>query len=106
MSADNLNTLAIADALRAAAGMAADLLEKLDNANEQMRSAPLGVLPDGTPVEDMLEDLKDTKARLAASYSFFRTINHHVNSCNSSTAFAAIKAIRDLIAEAKKDPTP
>lgn len=97
-----MTALDVADALRGAAAKAADLLEHLDHANDQMRSASLGVLPDGTPVEDMLEELKEAKARIADLHVSLRAIKHEAGKCSSATAYAAIKSIREMTATASR----
>ena len=88
--------VAIADALRVAADRASNLLEQLGYDNESMKSASLGVLPDGTPVEDMLEDLREIKAREARLRSLIRSIRYHTNA-KSAEAYQAIKKIRQLL---------
>jgi hypothetical protein len=92
------DAIQIADALRVATDRAATLLEQDDN--ENMRSAALGVLPDGTPVEDMLLDLKETKAREASLRSLLRSIKFYTNT-GSAKAYPALKAIRELINKEK-----
>jgi len=86
----------VADALRDAAEKAASLLERLDDANATMRSASSGVLPDGTSVEDMLAELKETKAHVARLHALLRAIRHEAVQCSSATAYATIKKIREM----------
>jgi hypothetical protein len=64
----------VADALRVAADKAADLLEKLDAENETMKAASSGILPDGTPIEDVLSSLREVQAENAQLHAALRSI--------------------------------
>lgn len=55
------------------------------------------VLPDGTPVEDILTELREVKASLASSRHMLRGIRHFTANCKSSEAPAAIRQIREMI---------
>jgi hypothetical protein len=68
--------------------------------NKTTKGACLGVLPDGTPVEDMLEELKETKAREADLRALLQTIRFHAQA-KSSEAGKALKAIREITANAR-----
>ena len=92
------DAIAIADALRAATNRAADLLEQLDTQNTTMRSAELGVLADGTPVEDMLEQLREVQAENAKLHRLLRDISYQANRKASERADAIVN-IRQLAAE-------
>ncbi len=70
----NITAIDVADELRVAANNAADLLEKLDAANETMKAASAGILPDGTPVEDMLSSLREVQAENAQLHAALRSI--------------------------------
>ena len=76
---DKTDAMALADELRAVVNGAADMLERLDEANTEIRSAASGVLPDGTPVEDMLADLKYAKAEITRLHHLMREISFHAN---------------------------
>lgn len=86
----------VADLLRVVADRAADLLEKSDIENAAMREASSGVMPDGTPVEDIVADLREERARGAQTNKLLRSI-YHAASCKASEASRAIKEIRRLI---------
>ena len=73
-----------ADTLRAAADKAADLLERLEHQIDTMRSSASGILPDGTPVEDMLADLKEMRAENARLHAKLRTIANAVSQLRAS----------------------
>ena len=96
--AEAQDAIAIADALRAATNRAADLLEQLDTENTTMRSAELGVLADGTPVEDMLAQLREVKAENAKLRRLVREIAFEANRKASERADAIVN-IRKLAAE-------
>lgn len=74
----------VADALRAAANKAADLIERLHydaaNAAEERRQVDLGYLPDGTPVADMLAAYKELEADFA---KYKLALTHIRNMCDA-----------------------
>lgn len=92
-----MNAIEIGERLLSAAKAAADLLEKLEEKNNSFLSSSLGTLPDGTPFEDILEELKELKKDHTNLRRDFNTIYREAIGCNSATAFAAIKNIRELI---------
>lgn len=85
-------TLLLADALRTAANRAADLIEKLDIENDTMKAAKLGVLPDGTPVEDIVAELSEVKSQLIHLQLRLRKIHTVVN-----TPGVTVKLIRNVL---------
>lgn len=88
-----MTSIEVADALRVASNRAADLLEQLDIDNSSMKSSSLGVLSDGTPVEDVVEELRETKIELARMHAMMRHIAFHVNrkSVERADAIACIR---------------
>jgi len=90
------DALVLADQMRAIAKRAADMLENLDEANLSMRSASAGVLPDGTPVEDMMEELREVRAELASLHNTMRQIRGLVT-CKAAERAEALSRIRMLV---------
>lgn len=95
------DAIKLGETLQAATAKAVTMLEKLAEAQEIMMTASSGILPDGTPVQDMLDDLKDTKAREASLRNLIRSIKYEANNCKSTTAYASIKIIRTLVDASK-----
>lgn len=87
-----VDAIAMSDALRATANRAANMLERLDAENSTMKSATLGVLEDGTPVEDMLAELKETKQQVARLRSLMREVQFHSN-CKASERAATYEEV-------------
>lgn len=92
--------ITVADALRALADKVSTLIEEMDENISTMKGAASGILPDGTPIEDMLAELKEEKANGACLRSLLRTIKH-MSFCRASEASTRIKEIRTLIDEKK-----
>jgi hypothetical protein len=86
----------VADALLAAAKRAATYLENIDHANHVMRSAAAGILPDGTPVTDMLAELRQARADVAALKRALHAIGTETYRPKSQVG-PAMQAIRDII---------
>lgn len=98
---ENLNPLTVADALRIMADKAATLIEALDQSVEEMKGAASGVLPDGTPVEDMLAELKEEKKQNAQLRDLLRAIKYTVSFSKASESWGKIKNVRELINQNK-----
>ena len=85
--------------LCALAKEAQTMLEKLADENDTMKSAAAGVLPDGTPIDDMLADLKDQRAENAKLRAIIRNARSVVLGAKSATAYGDIKAVIKILSE-------
>ena len=92
------DAITLADTLRNTANSAANALEKMALDADTAKSANLGVLPDGTPIEDMLSELADLKKDYAhLRHDVIRQIKHLASTANSKTAYTTIKAIEEIV---------
>ena len=87
----------IVDTLLIEAKKAADEIERLAIENDAMKASVQGVLSDGTPVDDVLEELKECKTDLKAALGLINRIKRIALSTDSKTAYAAVKNICYLL---------
>ena len=85
--------------LCALAKEAQTMLKKLADENDTMKSATAGVLPDGTPVDDMLADLKDQRAENAKLRAIVRNARSVAFGAKSATAYGDIKTLIKILSE-------
>jgi hypothetical protein len=98
MSVHTLDPITVVDTLLKAAKDASAIIENLDEKCTSMRGSYNGVLPDGTPVDDMITELREAKAELANLRRLMQSIGIEARRPYKSQAWQALQAIRGLIA--------
>ncbi len=77
--------------------LAADKLEALSYENDAIKGAASGVAPDGTPIDDLLTEIRELKSDLATATRTIRFIKHTATLARSVDAYKSIITIRDAV---------